>query len=123
MGWLALKAILGLSIGTVAAFGAGAPIGILLPRGFRRFERIAFVLLGGFGILSTALFLVGQLSFVKRSILLILVVAIVLAIALFRRVIPREVSVSSDGPKIPKIPGVAACYQNSGLATARRRFA
>ena len=106
MGWLALKAILGLSIGTVAAFGAGAPIGILLPRGFRRFERIAFVLLGGFGILSTALFLVGQLSFVKRSILLILVVAIVLAIALFRRVIPREVSVSSDGPKIPKIPAM-----------------
>jgi hypothetical protein len=106
MGWLALKAILGLSIGTVAAFGAGAPIGILLPRGFRRFERIAFVILGGFGILSTALFLVGQLFFTKRSVLFLLAVAIGLAIVLFRSVIPREAPVSSEGRKIPRIPAI-----------------
>jgi len=106
MSWLALKAIVGLSIVTIAAFGAGAWIGTSLPSGYRRFERIVFALLGGFGILSSALFLVGQLSFTLRSIHLTLAVAIVLAFVLFRRVLRHEIPVSSASPKTPKIPAL-----------------
>lgn len=106
MGWLALKAIFGLSIVTFAAYGAGAWISLLLPFRYRRFERVAFVLLGGFGILSTALFLVGQLSFTQRSIRLTLAVAIALGIPFFRRVFPGEAPVSPARPKIPTAPAI-----------------
>src|ERR1700683_2253556 len=91
MAWLALKAIFGLSIVTITAFGAGGSLSLFIPSEYRRFERITFVLLGGFGILSTALFLVGQLSFTRRSIDVTLAVAAILAILLFRRVFPRGV--------------------------------
>jgi hypothetical protein len=43
---LALEAVFGLAVVTFAAFGAGGWIAKLLPSSFRRFERIAFVLLG-----------------------------------------------------------------------------
>jgi dolichyl-phosphate-mannose-protein mannosyltransferase len=106
MQWLALKAIFGLSIVTVAGFGAGTWIGLLLPSSYRRFERIAFVLLGGFGILSSTLFLVGQFSFAQRSIYLTLAIAIAFGIALFRRVFPHEARVSLLRPKIPEVPAI-----------------
>src|SRR5215469_17631627 len=66
--YLSLRAIIGLTLVTVAAIGAGAWIPWILPHNFRRFERAAFIVLGGFGLLSTALFLVGQVSFTRSSI-------------------------------------------------------
>jgi hypothetical protein len=121
MWWFALRAIFGLSIVAIAAFGAGAWLALLLPSGYRPFERIVFVFLGGFGVLSSALFLIGQLSFTRLSITLTLAVASTLGILLFRRVFSNELSVSSPGSRIPKVPAVVigcllAFMAVSGLA-------
>jgi hypothetical protein len=121
MWWLALKAIFGLSIVAIAAFGAGAWIALLLPSRYRLFERIVFVLLGGFGVLSSTLFVIGQLSFTRLSITLTLAVASTIGISLFRRVFSNELSVTSVGSRIPKVPavvvgGLLAFTAVSGLA-------
>lgn len=106
MWWLALKATFSLSIVAVAALGAGAWIALLLPSSYRLFERITFVFLGGLGVLSSMLFLIGQLSFTRISITLTLAVANAFGILLFRRVFANELSVSSVGSRIPKVPAI-----------------
>jgi hypothetical protein len=78
MALLALKAFFALAVLIVAAYGAGSWIGKLLPDTFREFERAMFSLLGGLGILSSILFLVGQFSFTRLSIGLVLGLAAVL---------------------------------------------
>jgi hypothetical protein len=106
MGWLAVRAILGLSIVTISAFGAGTWVGLLLSCRYRWFERIAIVLLGGFGTLSTVLFIVGQFSFTQRSIRITLAVAIAFGIASIRRILAKQTKSTSDNPKIPAIPAI-----------------
>jgi Dolichyl-phosphate-mannose-protein mannosyltransferase len=80
MALLALKAFFALSVLIVAAYGAGSWIGKLLPDTFREFERAVFSLLGGLGILSSILFLVGQFSFARLTIGLVLGLAAVLGV-------------------------------------------
>jgi len=69
---LTFQALMGLLVVGVAAVGAGGWIGRILPGGLRRFERGAFVVLGGFGALSTVLFLLGQVSFTPAIIWFVL---------------------------------------------------
>jgi hypothetical protein len=68
---LYLRAIFGLLFCVLALAGAGAAVSYFLPANFRRFERTAFTLLGGLGLLSTVLFLVGQFSFTRVTIIVI----------------------------------------------------
>src|SRR5260221_196356 len=66
---LIVGAIFAVTILAVAAFGAGFWIVDLLPPSFSAIERLAFTLLGGLGILSLVLFLIGQLAFTRATIL------------------------------------------------------
>lgn len=104
--WLALHAIFGLGLVTVAAFGAGAWIALVLPSSYHRFERISFAFLGGFGVLSSTLFLIGQISLTRLSITLTLASASAFGIPFFRRVLQDEAPVPSVRPRIPNVPAI-----------------
>ena len=91
MFWLFLRAVFGLGLVAVAAFGAGAWIAVVLPSTYRRFERLALALLGGLGILSSALFLVGQVWLTPFSIGSTLAAGIALAFASFHKIFSNRV--------------------------------
>jgi hypothetical protein len=74
MALLALQALLGLLALLAAGFGCGAWIGKALPEGTSRAERFAFSMLGGLGLFSLALFLIGQLFFTRTTIASALIV-------------------------------------------------
>jgi hypothetical protein len=76
----------------VSAFGAGFWISDLLPPSFSLIERLAFTLLGGLGILSLALFLIGQLAFTRATILGTVTVFVFLAIRPIRRLLRAQPS-------------------------------
>ncbi|MFZ3214980.1 MAG: hypothetical protein WA192_02870 [Candidatus Acidiferrales bacterium] len=80
MWWLALKALLALCALGAAGAGCGAWIAGALPRSTNRAERAGISLLGGLGLFSLALFLIGQVSFTRTIIVAALSVAILLAI-------------------------------------------
>jgi hypothetical protein len=80
MAWLALHAVLGLCALAVAGCGCGSWIANALPAGFHRAERRGLSLLGGLGIFSLALFLIGQMSFMRSTIAVALVAAATLAV-------------------------------------------
>lgn len=103
--WLLLKALYGLILVTIAAIGAGASISRFLPAKFRPFERAAFILLGGFGLLSTALFLIGQVSFTHVSIFVVLAAGDAVGLLVIFRAFRRRSfsSIASSSPKIPAI--------------------
>jgi hypothetical protein len=101
---LFLGAFAGLTSVAIAAFGAGAWISRVLPESFRRFERAAFVLLGGLGILSTLLFLVGQLSFTRSSISLIVIPLCAVGLFIVFRAFSRADTVSPARSRLPVVP-------------------
>lgn len=103
--WLFLKALFGLIFVTVAAIGVGASISRILPDNFRPFERATFILLGGFGLLSTALFLIGQVSFTRLSITLVLSVASAVGVLVIFKALRRG-SFSFIATGWPKIPAI-----------------
>jgi hypothetical protein len=80
MSWLALRALLGLFTLVVAGFGCGAWLSTALPPGLNRAERIGIALLGGLGLFSLLLFLIGQASFTPATIVATLSAAVLLAI-------------------------------------------
>src|SRR3984893_12784344 len=80
MSWLALRALFGLFTLVVAGFGSGAWVSTALPPGLNRAERIAIALLGGLGLFSVLLFLIGQASFTPATIVATLSAAVLLAI-------------------------------------------
>ncbi|MDP9339201.1 MAG: hypothetical protein M3P45_10065 [Acidobacteriota bacterium] len=80
MAWLALHAVFGLCAVTVAGFGCGSWIADALPDSFHRAERCGLSLLGGLGLFSLALFLIGQVSFTRGTIAAALTVAALLAV-------------------------------------------
>lgn len=80
MAWLALHALFGLCALAVAGVGCGSWIANALPASFRPAERRGLSVLGGLGIFSLALFLIGQVSFTHWTIAVALIVAVLLAI-------------------------------------------
>ena len=74
---LSLKASFGLAVLTLALLGVGSWIASQLLSTFNRLDRIAVGLLGGFGLLSLTLFIVGQFSFTPKTIMTVICVAIV----------------------------------------------
>jgi 4-amino-4-deoxy-L-arabinose transferase-like glycosyltransferase len=80
-------ALFAVTILAVAAFGAGFWIVDLLPPSFSSIEQVAFALLGGLGIISLVLFLVGQLAFTRATILGTVTVFVFLSIRPVRRLL------------------------------------
>jgi hypothetical protein len=76
----ALGAIFATVVVAVAALGIGGWIWTRLPSTFSPFDRLACTGLGGLGMLGTLLFLVGQLSYTRRTIYLALAAAGLLGI-------------------------------------------
>jgi hypothetical protein len=85
--FLYARAIFGVFILTVAAFGAGFWIEKRLPESFTALERVAFQCLAGLGTFSIALFLIGQIAFTGEMIGMGAAAAVVLGIAPLRRVL------------------------------------
>lgn len=83
--WLALRALFGVVMLTLAGFGCGAWIANVLPATCNRIERVGISLLGGLGIFSLALFLIGQISFSRPIILVALGAAVLLSVQPLRR--------------------------------------
>jgi len=68
---LALQAALGLLLVALAAAGAGFPLFNRLGIAFHPWERVAFSLLGGWGLFSLALYLIGQIVFMRWIIFVV----------------------------------------------------
>src|SRR5258708_22783245 len=68
---LALQAALGMLLLALAAAGAGFPLFRRLGSAFHPWERLAFWLLGGWGVFSLALHLIGQVLFSRRIIFVV----------------------------------------------------
>ena len=76
----ALAAFLATVIVAAASVGAGLLFIRFLPGSFSRAEKFVYAALGGMGLLSFTLFLVGQFSF-HRSIILVILLAFLVAFA------------------------------------------
>ena len=98
MVWIALHSVFGLSALAVAGLGCGSLIANHLPATFHTVERWGLSLLGGLGVFSLALFLIGQATFTRRAIAIALLIAALLAIRplraawLNRDQVPRHIS-------------------------------
>lgn len=98
MAWHAVHAVFGLCALAIAGVGCGAWIANALPANLHPAERCGLSLLGGLGLFSLALYLVGQVSFTRTTIAAALIVAALLAIPPFWRAwgtfqqIPRSIS-------------------------------
>jgi hypothetical protein len=98
--WLALRALFGVVMLALAGFGCGAWIANFLPATCNQIERVGISLLGGLGIFSLALFLIGQISFSRTTISAALGAAVLLSVrplwragrnlSLALRMIPRD---------------------------------
>jgi len=84
---LIVGALFAVTILALAAFGAGFWIPHLFPPSFSAIERLAFTLLGGLGILSLVLFLIGQLAFTRATILGTVALFVFLSIRPIRRLL------------------------------------
>jgi hypothetical protein len=102
-----LRAIVAILVLSVAAFGAGNWIAKLLPVSFSPLGRLACSWLGGFGVLSSALFVVGQLAFTPLSISLIVATGVLLAIPSFLR---RKTHDEREHRRIPLIPAAVIIF-------------
>jgi len=78
--WLALRALFGVVMLALAGFGCGAWIANVLPATCNRIERLGISLLGGLGIFSLALFLIGQISFSRTIVVTALSAAVLLSV-------------------------------------------
>jgi hypothetical protein len=108
MSSLYLRAFFGLAVVMLAMFGAGCGAGSTFPR-MRLFERIGLVLLAGLGTLSTVLFLVGQWSFARAYIILVLLVAAVLGIVSLWLLLRTSGLTSRGLSQVPTAPASIIC--------------
>ena len=83
--WLALRALFGVVMLVLAGFGSGAWIANVLPATCNRIERLGISLLGGLGIFSLALFLIGQITFSTTTIMAAVGAAVLLSVRSLRR--------------------------------------
>src|ERR1700724_4866903 len=93
--WLALRALFGVVMLALAGFGCGAWIANVLPATWNRVERLGISLLGGLGIFSLALFLIGQITFSTTTIMAAVGAAVLLSVRSLRRAW-RKLSLSSQ---------------------------
>jgi hypothetical protein len=70
--WDLVRLTFATAVVSVAAFGAGTLLQSLLPTKFSALDRLACSWLGGFGLLSAVLFLVGQIAFTPIAVCLVL---------------------------------------------------
>lgn len=63
-----------------AAFGTGTLLKRLIPKSLRKLDRLAIILLGGLGILSTLIFVIGMVRFSRVVVLAILLPAAMLGV-------------------------------------------
>jgi len=103
---LTLKALAGVALLTVAWFGVGSWIANCLPRSFARWERITVALPAGFGLLSLSLFLVGQFSFTRRTILLVICVLTAVSVRSLFHLLQGGAGLRVAWQKAPKLPGI-----------------
>jgi hypothetical protein len=68
------------SVIALAAFGAGHWLERLLPASFSRLDRLACCWLGGYGLLSAVLFLIGQIAFTTLTISVVLAAGVLASI-------------------------------------------
>ena len=78
--WLAFRALFAVVMLVLAGFGCGAWIANALPATCNRIERIGISLLGGLGIFSLAVFLIGQVSFNRTIIVAAIGAAVLLSV-------------------------------------------
>ena len=98
-----LHAVFGVLVLTGASLGLGMWLCRNLPSTFSRLDRVALGFFGGFGVISCTLFLVGQISFTRRIVLVVLWAAI---IANIKELVHFGLSISvrrtlKDAPKLP----------------------
>ena len=103
----AARAIAATFILCLAAFGAGTWIKKLLPASFSRFDQFTCCWLGGFGILGSALFLVGQFAFTPLSIALIVATCVLLTVP---RILRRAGKNGGATPAIAVIPAIIIAF-------------
>jgi hypothetical protein len=78
--WLAFRALSAVVMLVLAGFGCGAWIANVLPATCNRIERVGISLLGGLGIFSLTLFLIGQISFSQPIIVTTVGAAVLLSV-------------------------------------------
>lgn len=117
--WLTiLRTVLSNIALALSAYGAGAPLGWFLPGSFSRPERESLRWLGGFGLLGTVLFLIGQFRFTRMVIFSVLALFAVLGGRDALRAAKRD-SISASGWRgVPIIPAiiVSAMLLLTGIA-------
>ena len=121
MVWLAFHAVFGLCALTIAGLGCGAWIAKALTASIHPLERWGLSLLGGLGLFSLALFLIGQVSFTRGTITAALIVAVLMAIPSLLRVWPKTRQAPLTIPRKALLPAstvliVLAVTAFSGLA-------
>jgi hypothetical protein len=90
----------------LAAFGCGARIANVLPATCNRIERLGISLLGGLGIFSLALFLIGQISFNRTTIVAALAAAVLLSVRPLWRAWRNLNLIPQTMPRDAFIPGI-----------------
>ena len=103
---LVLRALFGVCIVIAAGFGCGAWIIKKLPVGFNRAERSGIALLGGMGLLSVVLFLIGQASFRRTTIWAALCAAVLLAIRQSGLLLRDSIALRRATSKGAQLPGL-----------------
>jgi hypothetical protein len=101
---LALKASFGVFLLILASLGIGSWISRNLACAFSQLDKLAFGLLGGFGLLSLVLFLVGQFSFTRRTIMIVLGLVIVASAKPLLSLKTHTAILVQTLRKAPKIP-------------------
>src|SRR6267378_2798399 len=101
---LALKASFGVVFLSLAAFGAGTSIAKLMPVSFCRLDCAVYQLLGGFGILSLVLFLVGQIAFTRTLIATLLTIALLAGVKPLWHLRSEIASIFVSRSHVPTLP-------------------
>jgi hypothetical protein len=101
---LVFKASFSIVVLSIAALGASAWMQDALPSTFTRFDRWACAWIGGFGLLSLALFLIGQWKFTLTTIIATIGLAVAGAVKPLHDVLRAIHRAWCSRGKIPKFP-------------------
>src|SRR5215472_8720721 len=102
---LVLKAALTVAVLTVAAFGAGSWISPRLSPAYSKLDRLALSWLGGIGLLSLSIFIVGQWRFSPDAVGAVCLIALLFAVRPSFR-LTKEIRNSYRERRILKAPAL-----------------